>query len=338
MRLIRGLHNLHASASRDDALFEKGCVATIGNFDGIHRGHRIIIDQVREKAHALGVPAVVMIFEPQPREYFQGWDAPPRVMRFREKVEMLGRLGVDVVVCLQFNRRLRELSAMDFIQQVIERGLHARHLVVGDDFRFGCDRAGDFTLLQQVGHQEGFGVEHTRTVVRGGRRVSSTWVRDALAADDLAQAAELLGRPYGIAGRVVHGRKLGRQIGAATANILLGPQKPPLNGVYVVQVRLGDGARYEGVANIGLRPTVDGKRPSLEVHLFDFAGTLYGRRIEVLFLHPLRDEERFPDIETLQRQIAVDIEQARTWLREHPEPLSAWPRNSFNPSDTDRTI
>lgn len=335
MRLIRGLHNLNALANRDDSPFAKGCVATIGNFDGVHRGHREIIDQVRERARRLRVPAAVVLFEPQPREYFQGWEAPARLMRFREKVDVLDRLGVDLVVCLQFNRRLRELSAGAFIDQVVEAGMRARHLVVGDDFRFGCDRAGDFALLEQVGHRDGFAVEHTRTVEWEGRRVSSSRVRAALEKNDLPMAAGLLGRPYGIRGRVVHGRRLGRQIGAPTANILLGPQRPPLQGVYVVEVRLADGSRRGGVANIGLRPTVDGTRPALEVHLFAFTGKLYGQRIEVIFLHPLRDEVRFPDIEALQRQIASDIEQAQSWLRTHPQPFRDWPKPLFNSTDTD---
>lgn len=325
MRLIRGLHNLNALARRDEGPLASGCVATVGNFDGVHRGHQVIIEQVRERAHALAVPSAVVIFEPQPLEFFQGWDAPARLTRFREKVEALRSLGVDVVVCLQFNRRLRELSAMDFIQQVIEGGLKARHLVVGDDFRFGCDRAGDFALLQRVGQEDGFGVEHTRTVTGEGRRVSSTWLREALAGNDLRQAARLLGRPYSIHGRVVHGRRLGRQIGAPTANILLGHQQTPLRGVYVVQARLPDGEVRGGVANIGLRPTVDGKRPSLEVHLFEYAGDLYGKRMETIFLHPLRDEERFPDIESLKQQIALDMQQARNWLQQHPHPLEGWP-------------
>lgn len=333
MRLIRGLHNLNALARRDEGPLTAGCVATIGNFDGVHRGHRVIIEQVREKAHALGVPAAVMIFEPQPREYFQGLDAPARLTRFREKVEALRTLGVDVVICLQFNRRLRELSAMDFIQQVIERGLRARHLVVGDDFRFGCDRAGNFELLQRVGRDAGFDVEHTRTVTEDSRRVSSTWVRECLADNGLREAARLLGRPYSIGGRVVHGRQLGRQIGAPTANILLGDRQAPLRGVYVVQARLPDGETLGGVANIGLRPTVDGKRPSLEVHLFDYAGDLYGKRIETTFLQPLRDEARFPDIESLKQQIAVDMEQARNWLQNHPHPLKGWPDQFLNSSD-----
>lgn len=320
MRLIRGLHNLRRHAQTGSALLSDGCVATIGNFDGVHRGHRVIIDQVHEKARALGVPSVVMVFEPQPREFFAGDKAPPRLMRFREKVEALSEADVDVVVCLQFNHRLRNLSAMDFIEQVLVEGLKVRHLVVGDDFRFGCDRAGDFHLLQEVGEQEGFSVAHTRTITEKGDRISSTRVRQALEEDRLADARELLGHVYGIAGRVNHGQRLGRQIGAPTANIPLGRHKPPLRGVYVVRAERENGDCLEGVANIGMRPTVNGKQPLLEVHCFDFKGDLYGERLEVEFLSQLRDEVRFESLDALKEQIARDMEDAREWLARHPDP------------------
>ncbi|TVP54054.1 MAG: riboflavin biosynthesis protein RibF, partial [Halomonadaceae bacterium] len=228
MRLIRGLHNLQRLASQPDSLFAKGCVATIGNFDGIHRGHQVIIDQVRDQARVHKVPSVVMVFEPQPREFFAGREAPPRLTRFREKVEMLLAHDVDIVVCLQFNSRLRNLSALEFIDQVMVQGLSVKHLVVGDDFRFGCDRAGDFRLLQEVGEDKGFAVEHTRTIRVKGERISSTRVRQALAENRLADAQELLGRPYAISGRVVYGRALGRELGVPTANIMLGGKKPAL--------------------------------------------------------------------------------------------------------------
>lgn len=316
MRLIRGLSNLRAMAGASNSPLSGGCVATIGNFDGVHRGHQVIIDQVRDKARALGVPSVVMVFEPQPREFFQGAEAPPRLMPFRQKFEALLANGIDCVLCLRFDDQFRQYSGMGFIEDVLIRGLAVRHLVVGDDFRFGCDRAGDFRLLEQVGAQRGFTVEHTRTIEIDGDRVSSTRIRNTLAANDLGLAAQLLGHPYRISGRVVYGRQLGRTIGAPTANVRL-ERRGALRGVYVVDVTLPDGSHHGGVANIGLRPTVDGRQPSLEVHLLDYAGTLYGQRITVEFRHFVRDEERFDSIDELKQHIARDIEQARAWMAEH---------------------
>lgn len=317
MRLIRGLHNLQRLARQPDSLFANGCVATIGNFDGTHRGHQVIIDQVRDQARAHKVPSVVMVFEPQPREFFAGREAPPRLTRFREKVEMLLAHDVDIVVCLQFNSRLRNLSAEDFIDQVMVRGLSVKHLVVGDDFRFGCDRAGDFRLLQEVGKARGFAVEHTRTIMVKGERISSTRVRQALAENRLADAQELLGRPYAISGRVVYGRALGRELGVPTANIMLGGKRPALRGVYVVAVEMPNGRIERGLANIGVRPTVDGKHPSLEVHLLDFSADLYGRRLSVTFLYHLRDEQQFADVAELEKTIHRDLARGRDWLASH---------------------
>ena len=316
MRLIRGLTNLKLLSRREDSVLSQGCVATVGNFDGVHLGHQTILEQVKEKADALGVPSVVMVFEPQPREFFQGNDAPPRLTGFRQKFETLLAHGVDIVLCLRFDETFRSYSGMGFIEDVLIDGLKVRHLVVGDDFRFGCDRAGDFRLLQQVGNDAGYTVENTRTVTIEGDRVSSTRIRHALEQNRLALAGQLLGHPYAISGRVVYGRQLGRTIGAPTANILL-DRLAPLQGVYVVAATLPDGRRLDGVANIGLRPTVDGRQPSLEVHVFDFAGTLYGQRIDVSFRHPLRDEVKFDSIDELKDQIARDFDEARAWIADH---------------------
>jgi riboflavin kinase/FMN adenylyltransferase len=280
-------------------------------------GHKTIIDQVKQKAAELDVPSVVMIFEPQPREFFQGAEAPPRLMPFRQKFEALLAEGVDVVLCIRFDERFRSYSAMGFVEDVLIQGLAVRHLVVGDDFRFGCDRAGDFKLLEQVGQEHDFTVENTRTVTVDGERVSSTRVRNALNVNSLEEAERLLGHPYRIHGRIVYGRQLGRQIGAPTANILLN-RMPALRGVYVVRARLENGDWHDGIANIGLRPTVDGKRPSLEVHLFDFAGTLYGQHLDVVFRHGLRDEVKFDSVDELRQQIARDFEHARAWLVDNP--------------------
>ncbi len=313
MRLIRGLTNLKQFSQQPEAPLANGCVATIGNFDGVHLGHQTIIDQVSEKAIELGVPSVVMVFEPQPREFFQGDAAPPRLMPFRQKFEALLRSGIDIVLCLRFDENFRSYSGMGFIEDVLIDGLGVHHLVVGDDFRFGCDRAGDFALLRSVGEERGFSVENTRTVEVAGDRVSSSRIRQMLGENRLEDAEGLLGHSYRIRGRVVYGQQLGRQIGAPTANVLL-PRMPALRGVYVVFVTLADGRVLDGVANIGVRPTVDGKRPSLEVHLLDFTGTLYGQRIDVVFRHFLRDEVKFDSVDDLKHQIARDFEDARAWL------------------------
>ena len=316
MRLIRGLTNLKLLARQEASPLADGCVATIGNFDGVHLGHKTILDQVKDKARALNVPSVVMIFGPQPREFFQRADAPPRLMAFRQKFETLLAEGIDMVLCLRFNERFRSYSGMGFIEDVLIEGLAVRHLVVGDDFRFGCDRAGDFALLESVGANRGFTVENTRTVTVDGERVSSTRIRELLNVNGLESAEKLLGHPYRIRGRVVYGRQLGREIGAPTANILL-RNMPALQGVFVVSATLQDGSVRDGVANIGVRPTVDGKQPSLEVHLFDFAGTLYGQTMDVVFRHGVREEIRFSSVDELKAQIARDFDSARAWIAEH---------------------
>ncbi|MEX0605226.1 MAG: bifunctional riboflavin kinase/FAD synthetase [Marinobacter sp.] len=313
MRLIRGLTNLKSMSGETRASLGKGCVATIGNFDGVHLGHQTIIEQVQDQSEKLQLPSVVMVFEPQPREFFQGREAPPRLMEFRQKLEALAALGVDIVLCMPFNEQFRQYSGMGFIKDILIDGLQVRHLVVGDDFRFGCDRSGDFALLEQVGQDAGFTVENTRTVMSGGERISSTRVRNSLQQNRLEEVTRLLGAPYSISGRIVYGRQLGREIGAPTANIML-KHVPALRGVYVVNAELPNGIARTGVANIGLRPTVDGKAPTLEVHLFDFAGTLYGQRLTVTFLHPLRDEVRFESVDSLKTQIEQDMRDARHWL------------------------
>ena len=309
MRIIRGVHNLPGSRAQ-------GCVATIGNFDGVHRGHQAIVQRVCERARELGLPACVMVFEPQPLEFFAPDAAPARLMRFRDKVEALRALGVDQVVCLQFNRRLRDMSALTFIERVLVRGLGVRHLVVGDDFRFGCDRSGDFAMLAHEGALRGFTVEATPTVLVEGARVSSTRVRDALAAGDFGTAERLLGRPYTIAGKVMHGRKLGRTLDVPTANVALARRQSPLRGVYVVEARAGDRI-WQGVANVGKRPTVSGVRQQLEVHLFGFSGDLYGRRLETRFWCKIRDEHTFDSVQALQAAIHADIAWAHDWFSKH---------------------
>lgn len=312
MQLVRGLHNLRPQ--------HRGCVATIGNFDGVHRGHQAILARLRERAAELGVPSCVVIFEPQPREYFAPDTAPARLARLRDKVALLAAEGVDRVLCLSFNQRLSKLSAAEFVDTILVDGLGVRHLEVGDDFRFGCDRVGDFEFLQQVGLSQGFTVEAAQTVELDGLRVSSTQVRQALAKADFALAERLLGRPFRISGRVLHGQKLARQLGTPTANIQLKRHRVPLTGVYLVSVEL-DGKAWPGVANIGVRPTVSGDGSAhLEVHLLDFAGDLYGRRLTVEFHHKLREEQRFASLEALKSAIDADIAAARAhW---HAQPLT----------------
>jgi riboflavin kinase/FMN adenylyltransferase len=306
--LIRGLHNLRPQ--------HRGCVLTIGSFDGVHRGHRAILDQLRLQANALNMPSAVMVFEPQPYEFFSGDKAPARLMRLRDKIRALSACGVDRVICLQFNQHLRQLSAVEFINLVLLEGLGVKSLVVGDDFRFGCDRAGDFSLLQKSGEKYGFSVYDTCTVEDGGERISSTRIRLALEAEQFEEAARLLGHPYIIRGRVVYGQQLGRTIGVPTANVRLRRYRSPLNGVFAVRLRIiGDSNWLPGVANVGVRPTVGGEgKPVLEVHLLDFHGHLYGKEVEVRFEKKIRDEQKFPSLDALKLQIHSDIEQTRLFF------------------------
>ncbi|WP_346838835.1 bifunctional riboflavin kinase/FAD synthetase [Microbulbifer sp. SAOS-129_SWC] len=317
--LIRGLHNLRPR--------HRGCVATIGSFDGVHLGHQAIVAQLRQRARERNLPAVAIIFEPQPHEYFSGEKAPARLMRFKEKVLALFAAGIDRVLCLQFNETLRSLDAEAFIQRILVDGLGIEHLVVGDDFRFGCDRSGDYRSLQRIGAEAGFTVEDTATVEIDGERVSSTRIRAALEAGNFALAETLLGKPYRITGRVAPGRALGRQLGAPTANVRLHRYRSPLVGVYTVRTSATDGSELapgrkviDGVANVGFRPTVEGAgaQPLLEVNLFDFSGDLYGRELAVEFCHKLRDEEKFDSLEILKARIAQDIEDARAWFARQP--------------------
>ncbi|TQV71191.1 bifunctional riboflavin kinase/FAD synthetase [Exilibacterium tricleocarpae] len=305
--IIRGLHNLRPHHG--------GCVATIGSFDGVHRGHQVIIGQVTDKARELGKPSVAVVFEPQPTEYFMQSQAPARLMRFREKAEALFDAGVERVLCLYFNDALRLLSGAEFVRQVVIERLRPDYMVVGDDFQFGRDRTGGIGLLREAGAAHGFTVADTHTFAIDGERVSSTRIRKLLAAGDFRGAARLLGKPYRLTGRVIHGRQLGRQLGVPTANVLLHRHRSPLQGVYAVEVAVaGDTAvRYRGVANVGVRPTVaHGSRPVLETHLFDFGGDLYGRRLLVTFRQKLREEQRFASVDLLKDQIHRDIETART--------------------------
>lgn len=286
-------------------------VLTIGNFDGVHRGHRALLAKLTALAKASGLPAAVMTFEPSPREFFAPQAAPARLTSLREKLQLLAECGVDETYVCAFNRRFAALAAEEFIDRIVA-GLGVRHLIIGDDFRFGRERRGDFTLLQAAGRAHGFAVEAMETLVYEGERVSSSAVREALEAGELEHAARLLGRPYCISGRVVHGEKLGRRLGYATANVQLKRLKAPLSGIFVVTAE-GIGARpLEGVASLGVRPTVSASgKPTLEVYLFDYQGDLYRAHLRVNFLHKLRDEVKFDSLAALQAQIARDVAQAR---------------------------
>jgi len=304
---IRGMHNLHPT--------HHGSVVTIGSFDGVHLGHQAVIRQVIAKARELDVPSVAMVFEPQPHEFFSGEQAPARLMRLREKALALFEAGIDRVCCLQFNPSLRSLSAENFIQKVLVDGLGVKYLVVGDDFRFGCDRSGDYQLLQRVGQEKGFEVSDTHTFEVGGERVSSTRIRSELERGAFAKVTELLGKPYGISGHVGYGQQLGRQLGVPTANVQLRRYRSPLSGVFAVIVHLADGRCVNGVANVGVRPTVgDILRPILEVHLLDFDGDLYGQMITVEFKTKLREEQKFESIDVLTKQIHRDIDDANAYF------------------------
>ncbi|MFP4161510.1 MAG: bifunctional riboflavin kinase/FAD synthetase [Ectothiorhodospira sp.] len=320
MELIRGAHNLRAR--------HRGVVATIGNFDGVHLGHQAVLGQLAEKGAELGLPTVVITFEPLPREYFLGQKAPPRLQRFRDKLLALRRFSVDRLLCLRFDARLAGMAAEDFIEHLLVDRLGVRYLVVGDDFRFGHGRSGHFQTLQEAGRTRGFEVAHMHTFHIEGGRVSSTRIRRALETGRMDTAEKLLGRPYRINGRVAHGDKQGHRLGFPTANLRLGPNPMAVRGVFAVEVFGVPGEPLRGVANAGRRPTLNGLDNRLEVHLLDFQGELYGRHLHVDLLHRLRDEHRFDTLEALQAQIARDVREARAFFqRDHAPAHPDTPRD-----------
>ncbi|MGE5385295.1 MAG: bifunctional riboflavin kinase/FAD synthetase [Betaproteobacteria bacterium] len=305
MRVLRGFSTPVSTPS----------VLTIGNFDGVHLGHAALLEQLMQSAVRLNLSPAVLTFEPHPREFFAPQSAPARLAILREKLELLGAAGVETTMICHFNAAFAALSADEFIEQVLVRGLKVRHLIIGDDFRFGQGRRGDFASLVEAGRRFGFTVEAMGTVMVDGERVSSSAVRDALAKGDMQRAARLLGRPYIIDGRVVHGDKLGRKLGFNTANIHIRHNPVPMTGVFAVEVDgLGD-RPLPGVANLGVRPTVGGTRPLLEVHLFDFNRFIYGAHLTVRFMHKLRPEQKFPDFDALKAQIARDALAARQYFK-----------------------
>jgi riboflavin kinase/FMN adenylyltransferase len=311
MQLIRGLHNLNQFKSQ----LKQGCVLTIGNFDGLHLGHQEIVQTVVEQAKKRCLPSVVMIFEPLPIEYFAFEKAPVRLMNFREKIQALQSTDIDYVLCVRFNVSFAELSAEDFVQKILLDGLHIKHLVVGDDFRFGKQRQGDYAYLKASGGLNGFSVIDLPTFDLTKERVSSTRVRAALSSHDLADVKALLGRDFRFNGRVIHGQKLGRTIGFRTLN--LNPKRfhMPVQGVFAVTVDGIADRPWPGVANVGLRPTVGGVRPSIEVHLFNWDKDLYGKHVEVILEHFIRAEMKFESVEALKNQIGLDAELAKQFFK-----------------------
>jgi riboflavin kinase/FMN adenylyltransferase len=303
---MRVFHGLPRLADR------RACALSIGNFDGVHRGHRALLQRVVEVARQRNLVAAAMTFEPHPREYFAPEQAPARIANLRDKIEGFRQVGIERVFVQHFNREFASLTAELFIQQILVDGCQVRWLLVGDDFRFGARRAGDVVLLRRVGQSCGFTVEQIAPVLLGDERVSSSRIRAALSVGNLALASELLGHPYAISGRVLHGAKLGRQLGFPTLNLRVAHRRPALHGIYAVRVDGIAATPLPGVASVGLRPTIDDSgRWLLEVHLFDFSDEVYGRLIKVQFVQKLRDEERFDSVQELTAAIRRDADRAR---------------------------
>lgn len=309
MELLRGLHDLQRRTARDAVR----CAVAIGNFDGVHLGHQALVRTARELGASARVRSAVLTFEPHPREYFGPADAPARLMRLRDKAEALASLGLERLCVVRFDERLQRMHVAEFVDAVLVRGLGARDVIVGEGFRFAAEREGTVDALRVAGRACGFDVHVVPAVTLDGARVSSTRVRAALAAGDLELAKRLLGRHYRITGRVIRGQQLGRTLGYATANMRLHRRKLPLTGIFAVRVGGVDGVRA-GVASLGTRPTVHGVEPLLETHVFDFAGDLYGRRLDVDFVAKLRDETKFDSLDALVAQMHVDARQAREIL------------------------
>jgi len=306
MELVRGLHNISRTP--------EGCVLTVGNYDGVHLGHQKMIGALKARATELRSAATVLVFEPSSKEFIDPDGAPPRLTRWREKFLALAAQGVDRLVTLRFDEYMRAMTPECFVDELIIAALGTRHIVVGNDFRYGCNAGGTIDSLRAAGEARGFGVEQIAPFVFDGVRVSSTAVRERLAESDFAGAKRLLGRPYRMLGRVVHGRELGRELGFPTANLRLMRRKSPVQGVMAVRVFGIEPKALTAVASLGTRPTVDGTDMLLEVHVFDFAGDLYGREIEVEFVAKLRDEVKFDSLDAMIVQMKVDATLARDLL------------------------
>lgn len=310
MELVHGLHNLREK--------HRGCVLTIGKFDGVHLGHKAVLSQLIEQAHQRRLPSSVMVFEPQPEEVFFPTKAPARLSTLRDKYAALKAIGIERLICVKFNQTFAAQSPEHFIENLLVKDLGVEFLVVGDDFRFGKARVGDFTMLTNAGKQHGFNVVNTASFRLKDCRISSTAIRQALEMGDFDTAAQMMGSPFAITGKVIHGEKRGRTIGFPTANVLLKRLHTPLSGVFAVRVKIHDEV-FKGVANIGHRPTVDGTRSQLEVHLFDFQEDLYGQTISVVPTAKLREEQKFDSFDNLKQQIVDDAKQARLALQSTAE-------------------
>lgn len=306
MELIRGLYNWSTPST--------GCVATIGNFDGVHLGHQAIFRALLEEAQRRNLPSVVISFQPLPIEFFNP-DAPAqRLQTLRDRVSCVAECGIGQLLLLRFNQKFAAQSAETFIQHILCEKLQVQHLLVGDDFRFGANRTGDINLLQQAASQGAFDLSDTATITSANSRISSTRIRECLKQGDCAGAASLLGRMHRITGNVVHGQKIGRQLGYPTANISLKRHRPLLRGVFAVKVHSEDGEEFNGVANLGERPTVGGKKLLLEVHILNASPDLYGQRLSVDFHHYIRGEKKFDSLDELKSAIAEDAQTAADYF------------------------
>ena len=292
--------------------FNDGCVMSIGNFDGIHLGHQSIVKRVIEKSVKRGIPSVITTFEPHPHEFFTP-DSADRIMGLREKYIALKEFSVDYLFLLRFDHALANTSADEFVKTFLLNGLNVKSLIIGDDFRFGKKRQGDYDLLKKYADINNFELESTNTLEIDNARISSTRVRQLLREHEFGKAQALLGRPYFISGRVRHGDKRGRQLGFPTMNIGLKSNRTLVTGVFAVEIQ-GLGKLKKGVANMGYRPTVEGSIPQLEAHVFDFDEQCYGKKIKVIFRKKLRDEKRFDSVELLAKQIDADVHQAQNYF------------------------
>ena len=306
MQLIRHINKCKKNSG--------GCVATIGNFDGVHLGHQKVLRKIIEQSKSLNLPSMVITFEPTANEFFLKEHAPARLTNFREKYSQIKELGVDKFVCLQFNHALASLPAETFIKEILVDAFNIKHLAVGDNFRFGKDRKGDFTLLQNYADKLDYQVNDTESYNHKDLRVSSTLIREYLANGALLRSKEMLGHDYFMSGRVVHGDKNGRKIGFPTANIPIKRKKSAVNGVFAVDVLMENKSRLYGVANIGHRPTIGGTRTQLEVHIFNFSQDIYGELARVIFRKKIRDEKKFDSFEDLKKQIEIDSQTAQEFF------------------------
>ncbi|MAS82291.1 MAG: bifunctional riboflavin kinase/FMN adenylyltransferase [Legionellales bacterium] len=309
MEYIRGLHNLQQ--------YRKDCVATIGNFDGVHLGHQKVLEQLKKIARETSLISTVVIFEPQPIEFFSPGKAPSRLTRLREKLQQFSRHNIDRVVCLRFNQQFANLSAEQFVDDILLKALAVKELIIGDDFHFGKNRQGNYNYLVDISSEKGFKVKTTNTLSCKSERVSSTLIRKALANGEMDKASKLLGRPYRISGRVVHGNKRGRTLGFATANIELHRYFSPVVGIFSGRVHGIEDRTLDAIVYVGSRPVFKGKYDILEVHILDYKNDLYGRHLQVELLEKIRGDSDFISEEELIKQIKKDIEDTRISLKKH---------------------